>query len=165
MAAPGMWMQIFAAAERLAAKRPAAALRVLFATPGFVPPGIGKDDYDKDEFLCGLCLATFSTPGGVATHRRKVHPASAPHPQLLHESVIDGSCPVCGLDFRHRLRVLHHLRERNGVAGPCREEVLTGRFLGLHSIDVVSAADEADRLHRRACRRAGIHILAGPAVR
>ena len=85
MAAPGMWHQIFAAAERLAAKRPAAALRLLFAIPGFVPAGIGMDELEKDEFLCGICNATFSTPGGVATHRRKAHPASAPTPQMLRE--------------------------------------------------------------------------------
>jgi hypothetical protein len=164
-AAPGMWHQIFAAAERLAAKRPAAALRLLFAIPGFVPTGLGMDELEKDEFLCGICAATFGTPGGVATHRLKAHPASAPEPQMLRDSVLGGTCPVCSQDFRHRLRVLHHLRARRGAIGLCRAEVLTGRFLGLHSVEEVAAADEADRLHRRACRRAGIHILAGPGVR
>ena len=84
---------------------------------------------------------------------------------MLRDSVIGGTCPVCSQDFRHRLRVLHHLRPRKGKAGTCRAEVLTGRFLGMHSPEEVAAADEADRLHRRTCRRAGIHILAGPAVR
>ena len=165
MAAPGMWFQLFAAAERAAAKKPAAALRLLFATPGFVPSGLDCNGAEQDEFLCGLCAATFSTPGGVATHRLKTHPISAPEPQLLRDSVIGCFCPVCGQDFRHRLRVLHHLRARPGAAGLCREEVLSGRFLGLHTAEQVAAADEADRLHRRVCRRAGIHILAGPAAR
>ena len=114
-ALPGMWHQIFAAAERLAAKRPAAALRLLFAIPGFVPTGLGMDELEKDEFLCGICAATFGTPGGVATHRLKAHPASAPEPQMLRDSVLGGTCPVCSQDFRHRLRVLHHLRARRGA--------------------------------------------------
>ena len=137
-ALPGMWHQIFAAAERLAAKRPAAALRLLFAIPGFVPTGLGMDELEKDEFLCGICAATFGTPGGVATHRLKAHPASAPEPQMLRDSVLGGTCPVCSQDFRHRLRVLHHLRARRGAVGLCRAEVLTGRFLGLHSAEEVA---------------------------
>ncbi len=118
-----------------------------------------------DEFLCGICGATFASAGGVATHRMRQHPETAAGPLMLRQSVVGTCCPVCGRDYRLRLRILHHLRAMRGRdAGPCRAQVLTGHF-SIYDEQTVEAADLADRLHRRACRRHGVHILAGPPCR
>ncbi len=120
------------------------------------------EDSDPEEFLCGRCEAVFTTPGGVATHRLKAHADLPNLPLAWRKAVIGTSCPVCGTDFHLRLRVLHHLRSSgNATLGSCREEILAGG-LAEHSPELVAAADAADAAHRKACRRLGVHVLAGP---
>ena len=123
-----------------------------------------KDDYtdsEADEFLCGQCNQAFSTVAGVTVHRLKAHPELPNLPRLVRQSVLGSVCPACGTDFHQRLRVLHHLRKRGGDDSACRARVLAGEFLG-HPEELLAAADAADAEHRRCCRRAGRHILAGP---
>ena len=89
-AAPGSWFQIFELAERTAAKAPTAALRVLWTVPAFQCYRSIMEE-DPDEYLRGLCPATFTTAGGATTHRIKVHLAVASQPARLRAAVV-GSC-------------------------------------------------------------------------
>ncbi len=162
MNSPGLWVRIFDLAERTAAKAPAAALRLLWNVPGFQCYRSIMEE-DLDEYMCGFCPATFTTAGGATTHRIEAHPAVVSQPARPRAAVVGPVCPACMVDFRHRLRVLHHLRPRVGVDGPCRIAVLSGRFEGVHTAEAIEAADRADTLHRRLCRQRGIHVLAGPS--
>ena len=48
---------------------------------------------------------------------------------------------------------------RRGVGGACRQAVLSGAFSQMDG-DQMAAADEADRVHLKACWAAGISCLA-----
>ncbi len=73
---------------------------------------------------------------------------------------IAGSCyPACSIDLRTRIRVVEHLCSRAGLASNCRLAVLAGAFPRL-STEQLAAADDADRLVRKACRAAVISCLA-----
>ncbi len=53
---------------------------------------------------------------------------------------------------------VHHLRLRPDGLNECRAIVLTGAVPAL-SVEAAAAADEADRIHQRQCRRAGVNPL------
>ena len=123
----GPWFGLLAMAATRAAADPAAVAAVLAGTVGLSADPAADPCSSDDEVMCGICGVTFASAGGCATHRVRQHPETAAGPRMLRQSVVGTSCPVCGRDYRHRLRVLHHLRERRGRAdGPCRVEVLSG---------------------------------------
>ncbi len=118
---------------------------------------------DVDEhlrILCGLCVSS-----AVGTHH---HPSGAHGLGAVTavKPVCPGSvCPACGTDFWLSFRVVVRMRQHTGVAsgsgagGFCRQAVLSGAFPRMDG-DQMAAADEADRVHRKACRAAGISCLA-----
>jgi hypothetical protein len=138
---------------------PAAALVVMRAAPLLSHHADELDEEDPDEFLCGHCPRTFATFAGAQTHRARAHNLTGA--DCIRRSVIGSACPACNVDFRSRVRVISHLRLRQDAVGACRAAVLTGRFANFTE-EQVQAADEADLVHRRACRRTGRHPAHGP---
>ena len=122
---------------------------------------------DDDEHMCMLCGLTLPNATSAHHHMARVHGRG--HDTEVKPFCPDAVCPVCGTDFRSRLRVIAHLRSRptvagsaggwrRGAAGACRALLLEGDYPRL-SADEQLAADERDRLHRKACRTAGISVL------
>lgn len=160
-AAPAAWLAVVKGATLRAGKDPAHAAAVLALFPELEAHKADNTDSEADEFLCGQCNQVFATVAGVTVHRLKAHPELPNLPRLVRQSVLGTVCPACGTEFHQRLRVLHHLRKRGCTDSACRARVLAGEFLG-HSEELLAAADAADAEHRRCCRRAGRHVLAGP---
>ena len=160
-AAPAAWGALLRAARCKAGQDPARAEQILQEVPELNTAEDLAVDSDPDEFMCGQCTEVFSTAAGATLHRLKSHPELPNWPLLTRQSVAGSSCPVCNIDFNQRLRVLHHLRRRGGVDSDCRRRVLDGEFAG-NSPETVAAADAVDAAHRRCCRAAGRHVLAGP---
>ena len=160
-AAPAAWQATLRKATVLAGADPDKAARVLAEFPELNVAADDDGDSDPDEFMCGHCGECFSTPAGVTIHRLKAHTDLPNLPLLVRQSVVSSTCPACHVDFHQRLRVLHHLRRRGGIDSECRRRVLGGEFAG-HSPEAIAAADAVDAAHRRCCRAAGRHVLAGP---
>ena len=160
-AAPAAWQAILHKATQLAGTDPDRAAAVLADFPEL---NVAPDDdggSDPDEVMCMHCAECFTTPAGATIHRLKAHADLPNLPLAIRQSVVDATCPACHLGFHQRLRVLHHLRRRGGVDSDCRRRVLSGEFAG-HPAEAIAAADALDAAHRRACRAAGRHVLAGP---
>ena len=161
--APAAWQAVVKTATRRAGADPIAAAAVLARFPELDSRHGDSTDTEGDDFMCGHpgCNMFFTSVAGVTTHRLKAHPDLPNLPRLVRQSVLGTMCPACGTEFHQRLRVLHHLRRRGGDDSACRARVLAGEFLG-HPEELLAAADAADAEHRRCCRRAGRHVLAGP---
>ncbi len=110
----------------------------------------------EDEHMCGECGKVFPTAGGCKVHRANTHGTSLM--ARFCEAVIDSCSPRCGIKFRCRLRVLHHLVQGKSAGRAAFDE----GFFAVQGAAAVAAADETDRLHRRPCRLLGVHELAGP---
>ncbi len=65
---------------------------------------------------------------------------------------------VCLVDYRTRMRAVHHLWHRADATNRCRTAVLS-RVVPPLSAEAAAAADESDRLHQRRCRRSGVNPL------
>ena len=111
---------------------------------------------ESDEFLCGLCSLTFKSANGGRTHRAKVHGTS--RGAFFRNLIVGTKCPACCIDFRSRLRVLHHLGQSGTGCAVLLEE---GLVLN-PSPAQVAAADLQDRAHRKRCCSNGVHELSGP---
>jgi hypothetical protein len=112
-----------------------------------------SDDDSGDEFICGDCAATFTTKLVMMGHRVGAHGLSKTG-QL--RAYLRGSiCPAYTIDFRTRLRCLHHLNQGNVH---CRDYVLSG-VLPLLSAEELAEADREDREHRRSVAPPGSHEL------
>ena len=105
-------------------------------------------------FACAECGKQFPTQRGLLCHGTHAHGRKRPSACFVVTSV----CPGCGNDYRTRARAMEHV-ERGSHR--CRVAVLES---GLAPADpaLVAAADEADRVHRRQARQAGVSELAGP---
>jgi hypothetical protein len=159
--APTAWQALVKKATLRAGADPARAAAVLAQFPELDAVQDDHTDSEADAYLCGQCNLSFPSVAGVTIHRLKAHPELPNLPRLVRQSVLGSSCPACCAEFHQRLRVLHHLRKRGGEDSACRARVLAGEFLG-HPEELLAAADAADADHRRSCRKAGRHVLAGP---
>ena len=92
-------------------------------------------------------------------HGTHAHARQRPSAKFVVSSV----CPGCGNDYRSRVRAMEHV-EQGSVR--CRFAVLEGGSGMLpHGLEVVAAADAADRILRHQASKAGISELAGPPAR
>ena len=101
-----------------------------------------------DSFRCPTCAAAFGTGKALAQHRRIRH---GERMQARRFVGADCSCPVCGIKFASRTRVLAHLAEKRsrGKHGgvPCGSAITSGRWAPLPPalIDVLDSADRTER--------------------
>ena len=120
-----------------------------------------------DEHMCMLCGLALPSLTAANDHMARIHGCG--HDTEVLPLCPDAVCPVCGTDFRSRLRVIAHLRARatvqatagswrRGAAGACRALLLAGGYPRMSEAELL-AANESDRLHRKACRAAGISVL------
>eukprot|EP00973_Karenia_brevis_P048075 6671825-Karenia_brevis.AAC.1 len=113
------------------------------------------------RFMCTLCShrPCFPSSRALQSHQRSKHGQRNPVRAFVFNSI----CPVCGTDFRARLRCVAHLSD---VRRPqCRTELLSGSFPAVPR-DRLCVLDAEDNKLRKAARRQGRshHIAAIPAM-
>ncbi len=144
-------------ARRLACGQPGIAVEVMQACPSLAPTAeVAAEVEEQDELLCGLCPASLPSLANVHANRARAHGVGAATAVKIF--VAGSCCPICGRDFRSRLRAIQHLRARDDSSSSCRARVFAGEFAEVPLANRL-IADELDRLHRRRCRAAGAHQL------
>jgi hypothetical protein len=65
-------------------------------------------EVEADEFLWGICSSWLLTAASVNSDRANAHRAGM---ATVAKAYVSGvRCPVCGVDYLSRLRVIQHLR-------------------------------------------------------
>ena len=103
------------------------------------------------------CFACFPSLKQLRCHRTATHGVRRP----AHQYASGPCCPVCGVDFRTRIRCMEHL-ERGAAA--CTAALRAGRILPL-APEIVAAAAAADAAERRSASAEGRDPKCGPPVR
>ena len=152
---PGAWKALLRRARQSLRKHPEAGRLVMVACRPLAPAAAGRaaEEASADEgFLCGVCDAVFTTAAGANTHRGRVHRCGSI--VSMKPFVVSSVCPVCQVDFRSRVRAVHHLRWRADSHSVCRTAILDGAVLPA-SPAALAEADAADQATRRAARLLG----------
>ena len=117
-----------------------------------------RGNVSEDEgFLCGVCDAVFSTAAGANTHCGRVHRRGSI--VSMKQYVLGSACPICLVDFRSRVRAVHHLRLRDDASNACRTAILGGAVPPADPA-ALAEADAIDKVARRAARAIGSAPLA-----
>ena len=108
-------------------------------------------DEDADELLCDVCGKWFSTLTGLHQHAAMVHREFAATARA-RQSVTGSVCPVCGGDFRSRVRLIRRLV--HGAAA-CVAACAKGLLPRLDP-QRIAEADQHDCQARAKRRKAGL---------
>ena len=111
-------------------------------------------------FNCADCDSSFASSKALAQHRRVAHGITSSVKHFIDDS---GMCPICGTNFRSRLRVISHLSDVRRPA--CRDKVLSGEVQRLDAakLKAFQCADREALTHAR--KRGHSHVIAeGPAI-
>ena len=107
------------------------------------------------KHCCSDCPASFHTAKALQQHRRVAHGARMDARRYVSGA---SACPVCGVTFSCRPKVLAHLaeaRQRGKDSGPsCRDQLMSGRWAPLPDGEVASL-DLQDRALRASARKRG----------
>ncbi len=109
------------------------------------------DEEDGDELLCAVCGKWFTTLTGLHQHSAMVHREFAATARA-RQSVTGSVCPVCGGDYRSRVRLVRHLVHGSAA---CVAACAAG-VLPVLDPQRVAEADECDRSARAKRRKAGL---------
>eukprot|EP00973_Karenia_brevis_P096181 12431002-Karenia_brevis.AAC.1 len=120
------------------------------------------------KYSCTLCPCrpVFKSAKALASHMRAKHKIRSPINKYIDSS---GKCPVCGMKFSNRERVLAHVSERrirNRAGRPnCRQKLLAGAFPILCP-DALERATLETRVALRESRKRGhTHVIASTYAR
>ena len=107
------------------------------------------------SYCCCECTVSFPSEKALQQHRRTSHGFRMEARKFVSSAC---ACPVCGVVFACRPKVLTHLaesRQRGKDAGPsCRDQLASGRWAPLPD-DETERCDLADRALRASSRKRG----------
>jgi hypothetical protein len=118
----------------------------LSEVPGLLPAVVRSDPFLP--FQCEECGLAFASVQALGLHRRRVHNYMHPIRRMVWGSL----CPVCGIQFHTRPRLIQHLAYDSTS---CKAVFLDGEPLEL-SVDFIRTLDAADAVKARTNRRAGL---------
>jgi hypothetical protein len=157
---PGAWRGMLRLARKTLLDTPGAGRMVMVACRPLSPVAArcARGNVSEDEgFLCGVCDAVFSSAAGANTHCGRVHRCGSI--VSMKQYVLSSACPICLVDFRSRVRAVHHLRLRDDANNTCRTAILNGAVLPA-SHAALAEADAEDKAIRRAASSIGSGPLA-----
>ncbi len=157
---PGAWKGMLRLARKTLLATPSAGRAVMNECRPLSPIAarFARGNVSEDEgFLCGVCDAVFSTAAGANTHCGRVHRRGSI--VSMKQYVLGSACPICLVDFRSRVRAVHHLRLRGDASNACRTAILGGAVLPADPA-ALAEADAIDKVARRAARATGSGPLA-----
>ena len=85
------------------------------------PTAADKPETEDEEHLCVWCFACFPSLKQLRCHRTTAHGVRRP----AHQYASGPYCPVCGVDFRTRVRCTGHLERGAAV---CTAALRAGRI-------------------------------------
>ena len=106
---------------------------------------------EASDIVCVVCNQHFKSERAASMHRRVVHGESCKAKCFAPQS---GQCPICGIRFSTRLRLIAHLTEKRFRSGkaPCGQELHKCKPLDPAE---VARLDDLDRQARQQARRQG----------
>ena len=115
-----------------------------------------QDSESESDHECGDCSKSFATVAALRSHQSIVHK----YRHGLRRFVATSLCPVCGNDYRSRLRALAHVQRGSQR---CRDVLLSGA-ISPGTEAQLEWADREEQEWRRMCRATGVSLLSGPPM-
>ena len=113
------------------------------------PSAKGAVNTEVQQFVCVICRPgmAFASSKALASHTRAKHKIKT----SVRLYVRGTCCPVCGVDFQHRARVLKHLGD---TRRQCRAKLFAGDYPTMTESEA-EKLDVDDCSLRRECYRSG----------